>query len=75
MEIKTVFSSMSVNEVNFVKSLLESYDIKAEVFDETIAQIAPHYLFGQGGPRVYVLEEDFEKASEIIRDYYKKEDI
>ncbi len=69
MNLVTVFTAVGVNEVSFVKSLLESSGIKTVVLDETIGQIAPHYLFGQGGVRLAVAEADTGEAREIIKNY------
>ncbi|MCA9401012.1 MAG: DUF2007 domain-containing protein [Candidatus Omnitrophica bacterium] len=69
MELIKIFNSISINELYFVKSLLESEGIPAEVFDDTIGQIAPHYLFYQGGPRLMVRDVDQEHAQKIINQY------
>lgn len=69
MELIKVYCSISLNEVNFVKSLLEASGIEAVIFDEAIGSIAPHYLFGQGGARVMVREQDQKIAGEIVKDY------
>lgn len=69
MNLVHVYSSVSLNEVNYVRSFLESNGIEAVVFDEATAAIAPHYLFPQGGAKVMVREEDAAQARALIRDY------
>ena len=69
MKLITVFTSISINEVNLVKSILDSEGIECVILDETIGQLAPQFLFGQGGVRLAVREEDCKAAHEIIDDY------
>ncbi len=69
MPFTTIFASIKVNELNYLKSLLESCGIQAAIWDETIGQLAPHYLFGQGGPRLVVPEEQAKEAEKIIKEY------
>lgn len=77
MELVKVYSSVSINEVNYIRTYLEANGIDAVIFDEATAAIAPHLLFYQGGSRVMVRDSDFSKANEIIKDYekFKKERI
>ena len=69
MELVKVFNSISINEVHFVKSLLENDGIEAVIFDEATASLAPHYLFHQGGSRLMVRSTDATQAHEIIQNY------
>lgn len=69
MKLVKVYSSVSLNEVYFVKSLLELCEIEAVVFDESLAAIAPHYLFHQGGARLMVREENLQEAAAVVREY------
>ena len=69
MELVKVYSSISLNEVNYIKSVLEANGVEAVIFDEATASIAPHYLFHQGGARVMVRSEDQNQAREIVEDY------
>ncbi|MGE0268629.1 MAG: DUF2007 domain-containing protein [Candidatus Omnitrophota bacterium] len=69
MKLVKVYSSISLNEVYFVKSILESCEIESVVFDESLAAFAPHYLFHQGGARLMVREEDVQEAAAVVRDY------
>lgn len=71
MSLKQVYSSISMNEVYYMKSVLESYEIEAVIFDEATASFAPHYLFGQNGMRLMVREEDLPRAAEVVNDYEK----
>ena len=69
MKLVTVFTAISVNEVHFVQSILDSEQIPSLILDETIGQLAPHYLFGQGGVRLAVYEDSLEAAKKVISDY------
>lgn len=69
MELVAVFTSHRINEVHFMKSLMESYGVEAVVFDDTLAAIAPHYVFGQGGARLMVRAADRAEALRIVRLY------
>jgi hypothetical protein len=48
---------------------LDSYGIEAVVFDDTISQVAPHYLWHQGGSRLMVRDTDVEAARTIVQNY------
>lgn len=63
------------SDVYFIKSLLEETGIQAEIFDENISRIAPHYSLIVGGPRVVVQEKDAALAKELIQDYLKNTSI
>lgn len=69
MELVPIFTSHRINEVHFMKSLLESYGIEGVVFGDTLAAIAPHFVFGQGGPRLMVREDDCEEAIQVVKKY------
>ncbi len=69
MGLVAVFSSHRINEVYFVKSLLESYGVESAVFDDTLAAIAPHFVFGQGGARLMVREDDRAAALKVVKQY------
>ncbi|MCA9393946.1 MAG: DUF2007 domain-containing protein [Candidatus Omnitrophica bacterium] len=69
MELVAVYTSHRINEVHFMQSLLESYGIKAVVFNDTLAAIAPHHVFGQGGARLMVRDDDRTEALKIVRQY------
>ena len=72
MKFITVFRSISLNELNVVKSILESCEIKVFAWDEATGMIAPHYLFWQGGARLVVPEDQADEAKEIVADYELK---
>lgn len=69
MELVPIYSSHRINEVHFMKSLLESYGIEAVVFNDTLAAIAPHFVFGQGGARLMVRDEDRDEAIKVVKKY------
>ena len=71
MKLVKVYSSISINEVQYVRSCLEVNGIDAVIHDEATAAIAPHILFHQNGARVMVRDSDFKKADEIVKDYEK----
>ena len=65
-KLKEVHTVMGPAEAEIVKSLLESYGIKA-VFQSLIVQsIHPFSVDGLGEIKIMVTEDDYEAAKEII---------
>ena len=67
MNLITIYASSDLQEVYYVKSLLEAQGIASSILDENISTIAPHFTFAHG-IRLAVNEEDAAKAQELIKD-------
>ena len=63
--MKEIIATDNPVEMNLIKQLLESHDIPSFVMDENIGRLYPgtHMMTS----RLMVLDEDFERAAEIIR--------
>ncbi|MBI1186375.1 MAG: hypothetical protein GC206_03460 [Alphaproteobacteria bacterium] len=55
-------------EAHIARSLLESEGLLAFVAESEALGALPHLIFGQGGYRLQVPEEDAQQALDILRD-------
>ncbi len=56
-------------EITLLKSMLEDSGIPVFVKDEFTILMNPLYSNAIGGIKLQVLEEDIEKATEVLKDY------
>ncbi len=56
-------------EITLLKSMLEDSGIPVFVKDEFTILMNPLYSNAIGGIKLQVLEEDLEKATEVLKDY------
>lgn len=66
-------ASGTFSEASMIKLILENEGILAVLKDDYMGTIAPHLAApgGAGSVRVLVLEEDFQRALEIVEDIEK----
>jgi hypothetical protein len=57
-------------EAEMIKSLLENVGIESFLKQNTMATYAYNPIFSEG-VKVMILNSDFEKAKEIVDDYYR----
>lgn len=63
--MKPLFSSPDSAQVGFIRSLLEAAEIPCEVRNEAVSQAMIGIPFS---PEVWVRDEDFEEAVQLLRD-------
>jgi len=68
----TIHNYFNVAEAGFAQSLLEASGIEASLLDETTAGMGT--MFGSGGMRLQVAEEDAERALEILANHVPETD-
>ncbi|HVL70155.1 MAG TPA: DUF2007 domain-containing protein [Vicinamibacterales bacterium] len=65
---------ISVHQAEFVRSVLEGSGIEAFLDQPFTGSIAPHLMFGSGGVRVFVAEEDRARAVEVLQSLDQQRD-
>jgi hypothetical protein len=65
-KLKEVHKVMGSVEAEVVKSLLESYGIKAVLSSLIVQSVHPFTVDGLGEIKIMVTEEDYEAAKDII---------
>jgi hypothetical protein len=62
-------------EASMVKSLLENAEIEAYIKDKRMGVLAPWNVAagGAGSVKIFVANLDFEKAKEVVDQYFKAE--
>ena len=58
-------------EVELLKTILEDHQIKCFVKDEFIGTIAPHHTVGAGSVKLWISENDYERAQPLINKFEK----
>ena len=58
------------NEAEFAQQLLRAEDIESQVKGDDASGWAPHLSFSTGGFSIWVLEENKDRASEILADRF-----
>lgn len=58
---------ISVRDAEFALSVLQGSGIQGYLDQPFTASIAPHYMFGSGGIRLFVRVEDAERATLVLR--------
>ena len=66
-KLKEVHKVMGSVEAEVVKSLLESYGIKAVLSSLIVQSVHPFTVNGLGEIKIMVTEEDYEAAKDIIK--------
>ena len=64
--MKTVAACSELAEAQLLRSVLEGHGIEAVIPNEQTAEIAPPYLWGSGGVKVQVADEDEKIARQVL---------
>ena len=64
--MKTVAACSELAEAQLIRSVLEGHGIEAVIPNEQTAEIAPPYLWGSGGVKVQVADEDEKTARTVL---------
>ncbi len=64
--MKTVAACAELAEAQLIRSVLEGHGIEAVIPNEQTAEIAPPYLWGSGGVKVQVADEDAAAAEAVL---------
>jgi DNA-directed RNA polymerase subunit RPC12/RpoP len=67
VEVARFFSS---SDAHILRALLETEDIKVEIFDEQFSSLTPVDSVIAGGIKLVILNSDIDKAEPIIQGYY-----
>lgn len=66
MNLVTLRTYTSQSELAIVRSLLDSEGIETFVLNENLIQVQPFLSNAVGGIRLQVLEEDYDRANEVL---------
>lgn len=74
MELITLKIFNTEIEAEMLKIFLETNDVEAFVFGNILANTYNLFNTTSGGVQLKVSENDFEKANELMTEFYNKED-
>jgi hypothetical protein len=57
---------LDVRQAEFIRSVLEGSEVEAYLDQPFTGTIAPHYMLGSGGVRLFVATRDKERALEVL---------
>ncbi len=71
-KLKQVCSVWGMAEAEVIKSLLQSYGIKCLFRSHVVQSVHPFSVDGLGELKIFVNEEDYERAKKIISEHLNK---